>query len=283
MPARCSSSDRNSPAGPAPTIPTCVRIAVYCFGLRNAASAPVSCLLAFDVGGEPRVEVGEGVEHLLRRDVLADVVRDLLHLADEAIGLGVHRRDRALQPGQQRRLAALELGAQPLGARRRASAASIIMRAERGDALGDAGVGHLHRRGGADRAVHHVDARARSRRASANRAGVRTGRIDPRPVVAGLRRPADDADVDERRAGLDDDMADLDLGRRAHRVAIDIDRLVVARPDQRRHLLGQRQRVARRQDRQEIVGRASSWSDTATMPAALAPLGARPRCGRRAT
>ena len=39
-------------------------------------------LLALEVGGEPRVEIGEGVEHLLRRNVLADVVRNLLHLTD---------------------------------------------------------------------------------------------------------------------------------------------------------------------------------------------------------
>ena len=56
-------------------------------------------LLALVVGGEPRVEIGEGVEHLLRGDILADVVRNLLHLADEAIGLGVHRRDRRCSQG----------------------------------------------------------------------------------------------------------------------------------------------------------------------------------------
>ena len=104
--------------------------------------------------------------------------------------------------------------------------------------------------------------------------GVGAGGIDARAVVAGLRRPADDAGVDERRAGLGDDMADLDLGRRAHRVAIDIDRLVVARPDQRRHLLGQRQRVARRQDRQEIVGARQFLVGHRDHAGGLGPLGA---------
>ncbi len=96
----------------------------------------------------------------------------------------------------------------------------------------------------------------------------------PGPVVARLRRPADDAGIDERRARLGDDVADLDLGRRAHRVAIDIDRLVVARPDQRRHLLGQRQRVARRQDRQEIVGARQLLVGHRDHAGGLGPLGA---------
>jgi hypothetical protein len=56
---------------------------------------------------------------------------------------------------------------------------------------------------------------------------VGTGGVDGRAIVAGLRRAPDDAAVDEWRAGLGDDVADLDLGRRADRVAVDIDRFVV--------------------------------------------------------
>ena len=39
MPARCSSSDRNSPAGPAPTIPTCVRIPMLLLRLEERGRA----------------------------------------------------------------------------------------------------------------------------------------------------------------------------------------------------------------------------------------------------
>ena len=113
--------------------------------------------------------------------------------------------------------------------------------------------------------------------------GVGTGRIDARSVVARLRRPADDAGIDERRTRLGDDVADLDLGRRAHRVAIDIDRLVVARPDQRRHFLGQRQRVARRQDRQEIVGARQLLVGHRDHAGGLGPLGAVLAAAGRAT
>jgi hypothetical protein len=69
-------------------------------------------------------------------------------------------------------------------------------------------------------------------------------------------------------------MPDLDLGRRAHRVAVDINRLVVARPDQRRHFFGQRQRIAGRQDRQEIVGARQLLVGHRDHAGGLGPLGA---------
>src|ERR1700730_1503062 len=50
-----------------------------------------------------------GVE-LVRGGVLADEVRDLVHLRHPAIGLGWHHRAAAVEPGEHLRLAAFELG-----------------------------------------------------------------------------------------------------------------------------------------------------------------------------
>ena len=64
------------------------------------------------IGRDPRVEISDGLVHRLRLLVFADEVRDLLHLADEAIGLVEHVRYRALELPDERRVAAIELGTQ---------------------------------------------------------------------------------------------------------------------------------------------------------------------------
>ena len=69
-----------------------------------------------------------------------------------------------------------------------------------------------------------------------------------------FRRP-DNARVDERAAGRRDHRGNLLDRRRIDGVAIDIDRLGIVRGEDRRETLRQRERVARRQDRQNKVGR----------------------------
>src|ERR1044071_10060866 len=94
MPARCSKSDSNSPAGPAPTIPTWVRIDLL-LRLEECRERVRLHAFAFDIGRHAPVELGDSDIHLPRLRVLADKVRDLLHFADEAIGLVEHLGHRA--------------------------------------------------------------------------------------------------------------------------------------------------------------------------------------------
>ncbi len=100
-------------------------------------------------------------------------------------------------------------------------------RGDRGRALGDPGIGHLERRGGADRAVDDapIDPPIAQHRGLPGR---RTRGVDRR-AVARPRRPADDPAIDKIGAGRRDDLADADRGLRADRVAVDIDRLSVER------------------------------------------------------
>ena len=116
----------------------------------------------------------------------------------------------------------LQFGEQRLGAAE-PRRAEHHRRAERGDALGDPGIGHLEPRGGADRPVDDapVDPPVAQHRGFADR---RPRGVDRR-AVAGARRAADDAAIDELGAGRRDDRRDPLGGLRADRVAIDIDRL----------------------------------------------------------
>ena len=79
--------------------------------------------------------------------------------------------------------------------------------------------------------------------------------VKARAGVARLRRRADDAGIDERTIGRRDDGGDPIDRLRIDGVAIDIDRLGVAGLERRLEALGQRHRVARRQDRQDEIGR----------------------------
>src|SRR4051812_14102109 len=111
MPARCRSSARNSPAGPAPTIPTWVRMELL-LRLEERPQRVGLLVLAFDIGSHAPVEIGKRQIHLLGLRVLADEVGDLLHLADEAIGLVKHLRDRTGEVLHEVRMAPFELRTQ---------------------------------------------------------------------------------------------------------------------------------------------------------------------------
>src|SRR5918993_205502 len=110
-PSRCSNSDSSSPAGPAPTIPTWVRMRLL-LRLEEGRERVGFLMLAFDVGGHAAVEVRESEIHLLRLRILADEVRDLLHLADKAVGLVEHLGHGAVEVLHEVGVAALKLGAQ---------------------------------------------------------------------------------------------------------------------------------------------------------------------------
>src|SRR5437763_16257314 len=66
-------------------------------------------LVAVEIRRQTRVELGVAFVHLARRRILADEIGDLLHLGDETVGLGKHRRHLPGQPAQQRRLALAQL------------------------------------------------------------------------------------------------------------------------------------------------------------------------------
>src|SRR5262249_48292231 len=65
----------------------------------------------------------------------------------------------------------------------------------------------------------------------------------------------DDAGIDERRAGGGDDRRDVDHGFRAHGVAVDIDRFLVAGAQNGREALAQSERLAGGHDREDEIGR----------------------------
>ncbi len=100
-------------------------------------------------------------EHL-RGWIGAEMARDLLHLADPAIGLGIDGRHLALQPGEKLRLRFGELGAQR-GRDVAIGGAARRGHADRGEALGQRGVGHFQRRGRADAARDRADIEAEIR------------------------------------------------------------------------------------------------------------------------
>ena len=154
-------------------------------------------------------------------------------------------------PRQHLGLAFGQLGDQRLAAAK-TRRAQQHRRGDRGRALGDPGIGHLQRRGGADRPVDDppVDPPIAQYRGLPCR---RTRGVDRR-AVARPRRPADDPAIDKIGAGRCDDLADADRGLRADRVAVDIDRLAVERLQSRRQTLRQRLGFARRQDRQKEIG-----------------------------
>ena len=83
---------------------------------------------------------------------------------------------------------------------------------------------------------------------------VRAGGVEARTGIAWLGRGADDAGVDEGRAGRRDGGGDALHRRRAHRVAVDEHRLAVAGGERGREPLRQRDRVAGRQDGQDEIG-----------------------------
>ena len=75
----------------------------------RARRFPAACAMVFR---DSRVELGDGLVHLLCLLVLADEIRDLLHLADEAMSLS---NISGTELGDERRMAAIELGAQLVG------------------------------------------------------------------------------------------------------------------------------------------------------------------------
>ena len=133
-------------------------------------------------------------------------------------------------PGEHLGLAFGQLGDQRLAAAK-TRRAQQHRRGDRGRALGDPGIGHLERRGGADRTVDDppIDPPIAQYRGLPRR---RTRGVDRR-AVAGPRRPADDPGIDKIGSGRRDDLADADRGLRADRVAVDIDRLVGRAPSKR--------------------------------------------------
>ncbi len=82
---------------------------------------------------------------------------------------------------------------------------------------------------------------------------MRAGGIDPRARVVVLRRCADNAGVDEGRAGRRDRGGEALDGTRGDRVAVDVDRLAVAGGERSGKALRQRDRIAGRQDRQDEI------------------------------
>src|SRR5262249_60693937 len=99
-------------------------------------------------------------------------------------------------------------------------------------ALGEAGRGHFQRRGRAEGTAEDADIEPESLQRGETRR-VRSGGIEARTGVIRLGRRADDAGVNEGRTGRRDDGGDALGGTRAHRVAVDVDRLAVAGSERR--------------------------------------------------
>src|SRR3984893_15241462 len=98
------------------------------------------------------VEPCDRCKHVPARGAVFEEMADLLHLGDPAIGFRIHPRHLSVQPGEEMRLTCLELLMQRRCGTRPRRAENHGDR-DRGEPLGDATVGHLERRRGADRTV----------------------------------------------------------------------------------------------------------------------------------
>ena len=158
---------------------------------------------ALEVRGDAGVEFGGAQVEFGGGGVFADEGRDFLHFRDPAIGFGMHFGHLFRQPAVQRGLALREFGFQRVGGAR-ARGGEHHTGAKRGEALGDAGIGHLHRRGGADRSG--LNRHGQSILFQYRGLGcVGSGQIDLRRFGARRGRSADDAAIDEGRTGFLDD------------------------------------------------------------------------------
>ncbi len=124
---------------------------------------------------------------------------------------------------------------------------------ERGETLGDAGIGHLQRRGGGERAFQHAHDQAVVVELG-EQAGGRTGGVEFGVGAARLWRRADDGGADEGAAGRADHVGDIEHGIRADRVAFHVNRLLVGGGEHGSKPFGQGERVARRHDGEQEVG-----------------------------
>src|SRR5262245_1479603 len=153
--------------------------------------------------------------------------------------------------------------------------------AQRGEALGDPGVGHFQRRGGSEGTFKHAHDQAKVVESGEIHGG-RPGRINFRIGASRLWRRTDNAGADKLAAGRSDHVRDFQHCRRADRVAFHVDRLPIGGSEYWGEALGERERVARRNDRQQEIGFCQSafldWLHTRfarAFCAALAPAGER--------
>ncbi|MDU7196245.1 MAG: hypothetical protein E6279_10570, partial [Streptococcus sp.] len=162
--------------------------------------------LPLHIRGDVLEQPGKAFIDQRGRMILAEEARDLAHLGDPAIGLWQHVRQRVGEPRLDVRQAEREFIAQRVGGAG-ARGREHHGRAEPRQALVDAGIGHLQRRGRADRSFDQSQVEPELAQHGDVASGV-AAHIERRSFRSGLRRQTDDRGIDQARARRQHDVLD---------------------------------------------------------------------------